>query len=277
VHGQIRAAGYHSRIVSPEPPDLAELVGRTIRSVRVGLRWSERELAARLGTSQRAVQRLESGRLKRIDSDLATRAMRLLGIRVSVDANVPAVPNRTEQKDAVHGWCSSYLARVLRRRGWEVRAEVEIGRDRFRGWIDLLAYRPSDGTLVVIEIKTRIDDLGQIIRTIGWYARSARESAPAYGWRPRRVMRLLAVLATAETETRLEVQRDLVRGEFPATSAAIAAWMDDPRALPAAAGVVLIDPASRRRAWIVRRRTGGRRAEPPYSDYRDAARRLPKQ
>jgi hypothetical protein len=33
--------------------------------------------------------------------------MRLLGIRISVDANVPALPARVEQSDAVHGWCSS--------------------------------------------------------------------------------------------------------------------------------------------------------------------------
>lgn len=255
-------------------PDLAELVAATIRSVRFKVRWSERELARRLGTSQRAIQRLESGRLKRIDSDLATRAMRLLGIRISVDANVPALPSRVEQKDGVHGWCSSYLARTLRRRGWEVRAEVEVGRDRFRGWIDLLAFRPSDGTLVVVEIKTRIDDLGRIVRTIGWYARSAGEAASAFGWRPRRVIPLLAVLATAETESRLELQRDLVRGEFPATSAATEAWLADPNAPRIGAAVAMIDPASRRRSWVVRRRSEGRRTLPPYVDYRDAASRL---
>jgi hypothetical protein len=151
---------------------------------------------------------------------------------------------------------------------------VEVGRDRFRGWIDLLAFRPSDGTLAVIEVKTRIDDLGRIVRTIGWYARSAPESAAAFGWRPRRFVRLLAVLATAETETRLEMQRDLVRGEFQGTSAAIATWIDDPSAAPAVAGVVLIDPASRRRSWVIRHRSEGRRSLPPYADYRDAARHL---
>jgi hypothetical protein len=36
----------------------------------------------------------------------------------------------------------------------------------------------------------------------------------------------------------------------------------------------LVDPISRRRAWLWRTRLDGRRSTPPYRDYRDAARRL---
>lgn len=254
---------YHSGMPDPGGPDLADLIGGTIRSVRVGLHWSERELARRLETSQRAIQRLESGRLTRIDADLETQAMRLLGIRISVDANVPALAGRSEQRDIVHGWCASYLTRVLRRRGWEVRGEVEVGQGRFRGWVDLLAFRPLDGTLVVIEIKTRIDDLGRIVRTVGWYTRSAPDAALRLGWRPRRIVRLLAVLASADTETRLELQHHLIRAEFPASSAAVAAWIEDPEAPAIGSAVVLIDPGTRRQRWIVPRRSEGRRTPPP--------------
>ena len=37
----------------------------------------------------------------------------------------------------------------------------------------MLAFDPATGILVVIEVKTRLDDLGAIERQMGWYERSA--------------------------------------------------------------------------------------------------------
>jgi hypothetical protein len=39
-------------------------------------------------------------------------------------------------------------------------------------------------------------------------------------------------------------------------------------------GLALIDPSSRRRAWLIRTRLDGRRSPAPFADYADAARRL---
>jgi transcriptional regulator with XRE-family HTH domain len=261
--------------LSPDrDPELSILIGAVIRAGRIDLRWSERELARRLGTNQRAIQRLESGMQRHINSPLALAALTLLGIRMSFDTNGVCRWTRLEQRDAVHARCCAYVVRHLRRRGWETRVEVEIGDGRFRGWIDVLAFRPADRALLVIEVKTRVDDAGRILRTLGWYTRSSRVAADALGWQPRRIVPTLLLLATVDTDARLTGQRELIVDRLPSGAAELAPWLDDPAAAPAGPSRALIDPASRRRAWLQRDRIDGRRTPVPYRDYRDAAERL---
>jgi hypothetical protein len=58
------------------------------------------------------------------------------------------------------------VQRRLEAAGWLVVREVRIESGRYLGWIDLLAFDPVTKTLLVIEIKTRLDDLGDLERTL---------------------------------------------------------------------------------------------------------------
>lgn len=254
-------------------PDLAGLLGSAIRATAEGIGWSQRELARRLGSNQTAVRRLEAGGPS-INTKLATAALDVLGIRVVIDANPPGIAVRREQRDLVHARCCGYVVRELTRRGCQVRTEVEIGEGRFRGWIDVLAFRESDGALLVIEIKTEVDDLGRILRSMGWYVRSSREAARAVGWRARVIVPVLIALATAETDGRLAGNVDLIRNELSGNANALAIWIDDASAPRPEPTIALIDPLSRRRAWLWRTRKQGRRTAAPHRDYREAAQRL---
>lgn len=146
---------------------------------------------------------------------------------------------------------------------------------RAHGWIDLLAFDPRTRTLVIVEIKTRIDDLGAIERQLGWYERDAPLIAQRHGWRPRRIETWLLVLASDEVEATIREQRDVLRLGFPARASAmrevLAGVVDRPRS---GRGLALIDPASRRTDWLIPTRVDGRRSAAPYRDYADAARRL---
>jgi len=254
-------------------PDVATVIGSAIRSTAEEFGWSQRELARRLTTNQSAIRRLQAGGAT-IDSALATSALDLLGIRLTIDANPIGLAGRRQQRDAVHARCCGYVARELKRRGWDVRTEVEIGEGRYRGWIDILAYRPSDGALLVIEVKTVIDDFGRILRTVGWYVRSSREAASSFGWRPRRIVPVLIALATVDTDARLIANADLIRNDMPGGALDLAPWIDDAATPPPQPSLALIDPLSRRRTWLLRARLAGRRTPAPYRDYRDAAERL---
>jgi transcriptional regulator with XRE-family HTH domain len=254
--------------------NLGMRVGSSIQSTRQAFGWTEREFAGRLDTNQAAVQRLEAGRQSHLDVRLATAALDLLGIRVTIDANPVGLAGRREQHDLVHARCSGYVARRLKQCGWEVRTEVEIGEGRFRGWIDVLAYRASDRALLVIEIKTEIDDFGRVLRSIGWYVRSSRDAARAVGWQPRVIVPVVIALATVETDARLTMNADLVRNDLPGGPEQLMAWIDDSSAERPRPTMALVDPMSRKRAWLWRTRLDGRRSPPPFRDYRDAARRL---
>ncbi|HEY7131570.1 MAG TPA: helix-turn-helix domain-containing protein [Candidatus Limnocylindrales bacterium] len=249
-------------------------IGSAIRQTRLRIGWSERELAGRLGVSQAEVQRLEAGGPSYLNVRLATEAMRLLGIRQVIDADPPGIADRVEQRDAVHARLCAYIARNLARSGWTARAEIEIGEGRFRGWIDLLAYRAEDRSLLCIEVKSTMVDTGRTLRSLGWYARSARPAASHFGWRPRVVLPVLLVLATVESDARLASQQDLIRTRLPGGASELLQWIRSPAAAVPEPSVALVDPLSRRREWLIRTRSHGRRSALPFADSREAGRHL---
>ncbi len=161
----------------------------------------------------------------------------------------------------------------VRRPALAGRRMVDRARSPPRGWpiprwIDLLAFDPSTGSLVVIEIKTRVDDIGAVERQLGWYERSAPELARERGWAPRSVRGVLLVLASEEVERTLHANRDALGMAFPRRD-------DVLRPTDVAGrGLALIDPRRRRGDWLMRSRLDGRRSVAPYSDYADAATRL---
>jgi hypothetical protein len=179
---------------------------------------------------------------------------------------------RPTSAGAVHARCSGYVDRRLRGAGWETAREVAIVDGRWRGWIDLLAFDTRTGTLLVIEIKTMIDGLGALERQIGWYERVARRVSMDRGWRPRRIVTWLLVLASEQNELAMMSNRDVFDRAFGVDVASMQAVLDDPAAnWPRGRALAVIDPGRRRRTWLVRPRIRGGRSASPYRGYRDAA------
>jgi hypothetical protein len=176
--------------------------------------------------------------------------------------------------DAVHARCVAYVVRRLRSLGFEVETEVEIGSGRHRGWIDVLAFRPADSLLLCIEIKTRVDDLGAILRNLGWNVRSSRAAARRFGWTASRVVPALLVLATEETQLRLLAASELLGGHLPGRADGLIARLEDADATLPEPTMALIDPRRRGGRWLIRPRMHGGRTRAPYRDYADAAVRL---
>jgi transcriptional regulator with XRE-family HTH domain len=256
--------------------DLASLIGSSIRSARLAARWTQADLARRLGTTQSAVSRLETGAGSCLDIRLASAAFRILGIRLSVDASTLGLVGRRQQSDFVHARCAGYVARRLQDAGWDNRLEVEIGSGRYRGWIDLLAYRAVDRSAFCIELKTEIDDLGRIERTLAWYEREAWGAARRFGWRPTSMTTGLLVLMSTENDARIQSNRESLHEAFPARAGDLARWLATPGEAKPRSAIAMIDPRSRRMDWLRPTISDGRRSPAPYRDYRDSAERLAK-
>lgn len=230
----------------------------------------------RLGTNPSAVKRLLASGMNALDVELASAALATLGLKITIDAGGLGLAARAGQRDAVHAWSCAYVVRHLRRLGFEVRTEVEIGSDRSRGWIDILAYRAADRILLCIEVKTQIDDAGRILRNLGWNARNARAAGARFGWMPVAIVPALFVLFTTETEERLAAAQDLIANHLPGTADAMIESLVVAPAVVAPASrldptIALIDPRRRGRRWLIRPRIQGGRSRPAFDDYADAA------
>ena len=151
--------------------------------------------------------------------------------------------------------------------------EVETSTGRAHGWIDLLAFEPRSRTLVIVEVKTRLDDIGAVERQLVWYERDARRVAADHGWHAGVATTWLLLLASDEVERQIAIQRHLLGATFAGRARAMNAALEDPSTLPHR-GLALIDPTSRRHRWLIPSRADGRRTPSPYADYADAAARL---
>jgi transcriptional regulator with XRE-family HTH domain len=233
---------------------------------------TQQELAVATGVSRSHIAGIENGRVNP-SIDLVWRISDRLGIEDSFAAHPPIVVGRRSQ-DVVHARCSGYIDGRLRRSGYLTAREVEIATKSAHGWIDLLAYEPVTRTLVIVEVKTRIEDLGAIERQTSWYEQNAIVAARGLGWQPQRVLSWLLVLASDEVERAVRLHRHVLRRSFPARAPDMRQVLEDPRSILSRRGLALVDPSSRRRDWLLATRSDGRRSEAPYRDYSDAARRL---
>jgi hypothetical protein len=214
------------------------------------------------------VSAIENGRVSDLTFSRAERLFEAMGARLVITVDAPFLGDRQRQREPAHSRCSAHVVSRLRRAGWQVATEVEVGGDRSRGWIDLLAFHPVTGWLLVIEIKTEIHDLGAIERSLGWYEREARRAAQRLGWYPKRSIGCLLLLATTANDVRLSANRESFGIGFPARARDLAGIVDAGDK-PASDGraVAMIDPLSKRTGWLRPLRLDGRHSVAPYADY----------
>ncbi len=140
-------------------PYLRTTLARCVRETRLALGWSQQALGARSGISRQMVTRVEAGTVN-VSIDVAAALIDALGLRVELVLTPPFLADRRRQLEPAHGRCSAYVQRRLEGSGWVVRREVEIVHGRSHGWIDLIAFEPTTGHLLIIEVKTEIEDSG---------------------------------------------------------------------------------------------------------------------
>jgi transcriptional regulator with XRE-family HTH domain len=251
-------------------PQAIRVVAFGVAGLRRALGWTQKELGRRADVSQSFVSAVENARVGDLTFASATRLLEAMGAQLDVGVSAPFLGDRERQRDPAHARCTAYVAARLNRSGWETRTEVEIGGDRSRGWIDVLAYDPVSRLLLVIEVKTEIRDLGGIERSLGWYEREAWAAARRSNWRPRQVIGCLLLLATEANESRIADNRATLKPGFPIRAALLRQIVGEQ--MPAPRGVramALIDPRSRRQDWLRPSRIDGRRTPAPYVDYAD--------
>jgi transcriptional regulator with XRE-family HTH domain len=250
--------------------------GRIVRSARLAIGWSQRELGHRARVAQTAISRLERGLPTGLCLDELELIATALGGTFHLTFAAPFLADRARQRDRVHGRCVAYVASQLRRLGWIVESEVEIDGRNGPGWIDVLAFHPASGALLVIEIKTEIHDFGRIQRTLAWYERRALSAARDRGWVVRRSHGALLLLATDAVDARLRENRHLADEAFQGRAVDLIALTNEPSAVAIhlARSLAMIDPLSRRHDWLRPTRLDGRRARAPHEDYASVARRL---
>jgi transcriptional regulator with XRE-family HTH domain len=229
-------------------------------------------VATEAGIARGYLAAIEAGRANP-SVEVVEAIVRALGVEAHLALRGPITIER-HQRDLVHARCIAAIERRLRAGGWHTKHEAEVVLGRSHGWIDVLAFHPGSECLLVVEVKTRIDNIGAAERQIGWYSRAAFEPARRLGWRPRRIATWLLVAATTEADRALMANRELLLTAFPMRASAMLAWLAAGVHPLGPRGLALVDPRSKRRDWLIRARIDGRRSAARYADYDDLAKAL---
>jgi hypothetical protein len=104
---------------------------------------------------------------------------------------------------------------IARQSGWIVAAEISFAIYGERGIVDLLAWHESTNSLVVIELKTAIVDVDELIGTLDRKRRLAAQIAAGRGWAARSVSAWLIVGDSSTNRRRVADHRTLLTSALP--------------------------------------------------------------
>jgi hypothetical protein len=159
--------------------------------------------------------------------------------------------------------------------GWEIEPEVSFSIYGERGVIDILAWHPARRCLLVIELKTELVDLNDLMGSVDRKRRLAGDIARDRGWHPASISTWVAI-AEGRTNRRAVTSHTVtLRTKFPTDGAGVRRWLREPRGridglgfLPYVPGTLMRhDLAPIRR--VRRRSKHPNRAQSPTSDGRE--------
>jgi hypothetical protein len=165
--------------------------------------------------------------------------------------------------DERHAAIVEHVVKELHRLGWEVRVEYSFNMRGERGSVDVLAWLPVRRALLLIEVKTQVVDVQELLSTLDRKRRVIPAVVPGeLGWHPA----LIGCLVVLPEETRARVAMTRHAAVFasvlPARTVQVRRWLRGPEG--AIAGIWFLrysSPSNGRRGWgaptRVRRPGGG--------------------
>ena len=225
-------------------------LGSTIRTVRLRRRWTQAQLARTVGVSRATISRLERGHIGMLTLDTLRNACRALDVRVDVIARWRG-GDLDRLMNAAHASMHDAMAAEFdRMSGWVVRPEVSFSIYGERGVIDLLAWNAELRALLIIELKTQVVDLSDLMATTDRRRRLARSIALEQGWDPVVIGVWAAIIRSRTNQRRVAAHARVLRAAFPDDGRAVRGWLRKPAGRLAALSFVSIDHPQN--AWRVR-------------------------
>jgi transcriptional regulator with XRE-family HTH domain len=203
-------------------------IGASLRALRLRRRLRQADLSAAANVPRHVAILIEAGRLERVRFGDIRQYARALDARFDGSvrwqgADLDRMINRGHAR--LHEAAATWLKKVG---GWLVIPEVSFAYAGDRGVIDIVAWHAASQSLLVIELKTRIVDINDLMATMDIRGRVARRVAADRGWSPAAIG-LWVVLAPARTNARaLAEHATVLRAKFPGDGRSMRGWLHEP-------------------------------------------------
>lgn len=218
-------------------------LGAVFRAVRVRKRWRQSDVARAAHVSQAMISRIERGHLRALSIGALLRVADVLEIRVNL------VPfwrggDLDRMLNAGHASMHVAVARLFAGTPWLLSPETTFAVYGERGVIDILAFHPPTGALLVIELKTDLVDVQGLMSAVDRYRRLAPRIARERGWHVNSVSVWVVFRDTKTNRRRIAAHASVLRGAFPDDGRAVRGWLRRPDRTLAALSFVA-QPADR--------------------------------
>ncbi|HET9757684.1 MAG TPA: helix-turn-helix transcriptional regulator [Candidatus Limnocylindrales bacterium] len=187
--------------------DSMQRCGATFRAVRIKRGWRQIDMAARARVHRSVVSGIERGHLERVSIGTLLEVARVLEIQVTFgtrwragDLDRLVSGRHSRLHEAVASWFATALP------DWILAPEVSFSIFGERGIIDILAWHPGRRALLVIELKTDLADVNELIGTMDRRRRLAWDIAKDRGWEPLTVSTWVRRRRTDEPRSDLRAQ-----------------------------------------------------------------------
>ena len=173
------------------------------------------------------VSLVERGALEETSLRIVRRVAMAVGISLPFDPRWRGA-DLARLMDARHASITGVVVERLRSAGWDVRPEHTFSVYGERGSIDVLAWLPERRALLVVEVKSQIVDVQDLLSTLDRKRRLAPGLATVLGWRP--LVTGTVVVLPSEHGARSAVDRHsaIFGTAYPARTLEVRRWIRQP-------------------------------------------------
>ena len=203
-------------------------LGSTIRALRHRRGWRQADLAERARMSRELVSRIERGDVASTPIGRVRVLADALGARFDPTIRWQG-GDLGRLLNARHAAMHEAMARQLGSVGsWVVEPEVSFSIYGERGVIDVLGWHPPTRLMLVIELKTELVDISELMGTLDRKRRLATQIGQDRGWVPAAVGVWLVVADTRTNRRALAAHATVLRTKYPADGRTTRTWLRRP-------------------------------------------------
>jgi transcriptional regulator with XRE-family HTH domain len=196
----------------PELDD--QRVGALLRVLRIRRGLRQVDVSVLAGVSDQTISRIERGHIEEVSVAILRRVARALEARLEIGLRT-RFGDVERLASSRHADLVEAVIAALVEWGWVAHPEVSFSLRGERGLIDILAWHPVTRTLLVIEVKTEIVDVGETVGTLDRKRRLAPEIAGRFGWTPATFGSVLIVDDTTSNHRRVREHTSTFRATLP--------------------------------------------------------------
>jgi transcriptional regulator with XRE-family HTH domain len=196
--------------------------------IRAKKRWRQADVAARAGVSRWVVMRIERGRIAGVPVAKVRRVAEALDARIDMTVRWQG-GDLGRLINARHAAMHEAMARFFAvRSSWVIEPEVSFSIWGERGTVDILAWHPEARALLVVELKSELVDLNELLGTLDRKRRLATQIADTRSWNPACVG-VWVVVADSRTNRRaVAAHAAAIRNKLPTDGRGIGRWLGKP-------------------------------------------------